>query len=448
MKINQILFAIIVLSCFVINAFGQKMVTLDKRLNDRSGDFGKTLAPIFENKPGDAEKQKSMQPLVIGFYGWKAKKLTELGVGQIEAAHLDICRIILGLYDTEIDQTLKTIVGRAKTPTDWIEVSDAEQKTIHKYVVMKYGGKYLGLTAILAGDYKNKPDAVEQWKYNFGAGLGELAGALTNWYKLPNNPAYHKKVSELLLNLQKQTASVPNGIPVEVLNQIRKLSALGNKIQFNEAERDNIAATLKDTLFSSLNFIGMQNNSAPVAQNPAPAGTANDYLERGKAFAAKGNYQNAVADYTESLRLSPVNGIVYYHRAKALEELGKIDEAIKDYHLMIAYKTDLAKAHYNRGTLYMEKQNFYAAIDDFDASLAIDPKYTNAYYNRGHSYWSLGKFDKSLSDLSRAIALNPNAVDFYNMRAVVYCEKGNTTLALKDQDQAIKLGAKITKGCQ
>jgi hypothetical protein len=261
MKINKFLFAIIVLSFFAINAFGQKTVTLDKRLNDRSGEFGKALAPIFGNNPGDAEKQKSMQPFVMGFYGWKAKKLAELGVGQIEAAHLDICRIMLGIYDPEIDQTLKVIIGRAKTPTDWVDVTETEQKTIHKYVVVKYGGKYLGLTEILADNYKNKPDEVQQWKYNLGAALGELAGGLTNWYKLPNNPAYHKKISELLLNLQKQTVSAPSGIPSEILTNIKKLSALGNKTQFNEAERDLIAATLKDTLFSALSFIGVQNTT-------------------------------------------------------------------------------------------------------------------------------------------------------------------------------------------
>lgn len=447
MKINKILFAIIFLSCFVINTLGQKTVTLDKRLNDKSGEYGQKISVIFENKSGDAEKQKSMQPFVIAFYGWKAMKLTELGVGQIEAAHLDICRIMLGLYDSEIDQTLKIIVGRAKTPIDWINVSDAEQKTIHKFVVMKYGGKYLGLTAIMAGDYKNKPNPLEQWKYNFGTALGELAGHLTNWYKLPNNPAYHKKISESLLSLQKTIDSAPNGISPEIIQSLRRLSALGSKTQFNEAERDNIAATLKDTLFSTLSLVGLPTAATQIVKSSAPAPNANDYLESGKTFASGKDYKSAVSNYNESIKLNPANGMAYYHRAKALEELGRIDEAINDYHLMITYKTDLAKAYYNRGTLYMDKQNFKAAIEDFNKSLAIDSKYKNAYYNRGHVYYSLNNFDQALVDISQAISLDPNDTNSYILRANIYCQKGNSTLARKDQEQAIKLGAKITKGC-
>lgn len=448
MKINRLLFTVIFLNCCLINAFGQKMVTLDKRLNDRSGEYGKAIAPFFENKPGDAAKQKALKPFVIGFYGWKSMKLTELGVGQIEAAHLDICRIILGLYDPEIDQTLKTIVGRAKTPTDWIDVSEAERKTIQKYVVMKYGGDYTGINAAISGNYNRQPDEIEKWKYNFGGAMGELAGHLTNWYKLPNNPSYHKKISEDLLSLQKQITSAPNGIPAEILNNTKKLSALGNKTQFNEIERDNIAAAVKDVLFSTVSFTNSANSSTTAISTSTPLRNADAYLEKGKTFAAKGDYQNAVTNYNEAISLDITNGMAYYYRAKALEELGKIDEAIKDYVMMIALKTDLKRAYYNRGTLYLEKKNYYIAIDDFDKSLAIDPKYVNAYYNRGQSYYYLSKFDKALADFSQAIILDPNETDSYINRALIYCQTGKTNLALIDQEKAIKLGGKITKGCE
>lgn len=445
MKINKFLFAIIVFSFLITNVLGQKMVTLDKRLNEGAGDYGMKLAPLFENQPGNAAKQKAMQPFVIAFYGWKSMKLAELGVGKIEAAHLDINRVMLGLYDDEIDSLLKTIVARAQTPTDWVDVSDAERKTIHKFVVMKYGGSYLGLNGVISGNYK-QPDKIEAWKYSFGAAMGELAGNLINWYKLPNNPSYHQKISQNLLGLQKDITAAPGGTAPELLENVRRLALLGNKTQFNEAERDSIAAMVKITLLSTLSFAGQPTASNPVTP-AAPQKTANDYLQQGLAFAAKGDYANAVANYNESIKLNSINGMAYYHRAKALEELGRIDEAIKDYHLMIANKTDLKKAFYNRGTLYLDKKNYVGAIDDFDKSLALDPKSSNTYYNRGIAYFSLGNFDKALADFSQAIILSPRETDSYIMRADSYCQKGQTALALKDQEQALALGAKITKGC-
>ncbi|MBX7172462.1 MAG: hypothetical protein K1X72_15955 [Pyrinomonadaceae bacterium] len=112
-------------------------MTLLKRLDDDAGRYGQKLVPIFTNPSSEnTTKQKAMQPFIMGYFGWKAKVLTQFGVGKIEAAHLDICRIMLGVYDEEIDGTLKTIVARAKTPTDWIDVTETEQKTIHQFVVV------------------------------------------------------------------------------------------------------------------------------------------------------------------------------------------------------------------------------------------------------------------------------------------------------------------------
>lgn len=448
MRLNKLLFFIILCSFFPLIIFGQN-VTLLKRLDDDAGRYGQKLAPIFDDSPTNVAKQKAIQPFVISYFGWKAKVLTQFGVGKIEAAHLDICRIMLGVYDKEIDGTLKTIVARAKTPTDWVDVPVAEQNVIHKFVVMKYSGKYLGINDALQGKTKAESSELDKWKSMLGTSLGELGGSLVNWYKFPTSQSYPKHISELLLNLQNDIKNAPNGTSTELLANLRKLSALGNKTIYNETERDQVAAALRDVLYSTLSFAGIEITTIPNSSNPgiSPAQQSEQYLEKGKNSAVKGDFKNAVVNYNEAIKLNPANGMAYYHRAKALEELGRIDEAISDYNLMIAFKTDLRKAYYNRGTLYLEKKNYYIAIDDFNKSLAIDPKYTNAYINRANCYYSLNKFEKAIADYSQALILEPNQKDIYETRAYSYCEIGKTELALKDQEQAIKLGAKITKGC-
>ncbi len=447
---KTIIFSIIILSFLGLNIFAQPTVTLLKRLDDDAGRYGQKLSVIFENKPGDAAKQKALEPFVIGYFGWKAKVLTNLGVGKIEAAHLDICRIMIGLYDPEIDDTLKTIVGRAKTPVDWEEVSEAEKKKIHQFVVIKYSGKYMGLNELFQGKTSSQISESDKWKSMLGASLGELGGSLVNWYKFPTSTSYPKNISGLLLNLQKDINSAPIETPPEILANLRKLSAFGNKITYNEAERDQVAAALRDVLYSTLSFAGLQNSPAPLVNNSSYvslAQKAQQFLERGKTAAAKKDFKNAVIDYNESIKLNAANGIAYYHRAKALEELGELDKAISDYHMMIAFKTDLQKAYYNRGTLYLEKKSYYLAIDDLNKSLAINPTYVKALYNRGLAYYSLNNFDGALADYSLIIKLNPKESDAFYSRALVYCQKKQTSLAIKDQEQAIKLGAKITKGC-
>lgn len=451
MNFKKVLIVGLIFAFFSTTISAQKTVTLLKRLDDDAGRYGQKIAPIFENKSGDAAKQKALEPFVIGYYGWKAKVLTQFGVGKIEAAHLNICRIMLRLYDGEIDATLTTIIGRAKTPTDWIEVSDEEQKTIHKFVVMKYSGKYLGINDALAGKTSSSVSESDKWKSMLGAGLGEIGGSLVNWYKFPTSTDYPKSIAQMLLNLQENIKTAPSGTSPELLTNLRKLSAFGSKTSYNEAERDQVAGALRDALFSTLSFAGLENysvNSTTNSGNPTNAQKAESFLESGKASAAKNDFKNAVTAYNEAIKLAPTNGTAYYHRAKALEELGRIDEAISDYTFMIAFKTDLAKAFYNRGTLYSEKKIYRLAIEDFNSALKLDPKHKNAFYNRGAAYFNLKNYEKAAADFTSVIAIDAKDKDSYEYRALVYCRNGQTNLALKDQEQAIKLGAKITKGCQ
>jgi tetratricopeptide (TPR) repeat protein len=438
---------IIFLEIFVFNSFGQT-VNLLKRLDEDSATYAIKVVPIFENKAGNEAKREAIKPFIIGYFGWKAKMLTRFGVGKNEANQLEIARVILGFYDAEIDSTLTNIIGRAKTPIDWVPVSDAERKILHNYVFIKYGGKFLGFDM---GNGVNSPPTSEtvKWKYWLGVSLGELATELNIWYMLPTYEKQHQTVANLLKSLQTRISEAPARTSPELLANLQRLLAFGNKKFYTEAERDQIAVTLRETLFTTLYFADLPVNYNPTllpSNGVSVLKLAEKYLERGKSYATKGDFKSAVFDYNESIKLNSNNGLTYYHRAKAFEELGRIDDAIKDYDVMIAYKTELAKAFYNRGTLYMEK-NYDLAIKDFNKSLAIDPKNSNVYYNRGLSNFNLKNYDNAIADFSQAIVLNPKAADAYINRSLAYCKRGKTALAIKDQEKAIKLGEKLTKGC-
>ena len=196
MKLNNFLFIVLILSFLSGNVSAQKKVTLLKRLDDDAGRYGQKLIPMFENKPGDAAKRKAMEPFVIGYFGWKAKVLTNFGVGKIEAAHLDVCRIMLGLYDKEIDSTLKTIVSRAKTPVDWVDVPESERKIIHQFVVIKYTAKFMGFNDLFQEKISSTVSESDKWKSGLGVALGELGGNLVNWYKFPNYANYDQTIAQ------------------------------------------------------------------------------------------------------------------------------------------------------------------------------------------------------------------------------------------------------------
>lgn len=442
----KIFIASVVLLFLCVSVFAQPKVTLLKRLNDRSGDMAKEVLVFFEASPGNAEKRQAMEPFVIGFFGWKAKVVTQLGVGQIEAAHLNVCRLMLQMYDDELDTTLNTIIARAKTPVDWPLITDAEQKKIHNFVVMKNGNKYTKMLVPLDGNINNRPDPVIAWKFDTGGALGELAGNLTNWYKMPTSTSYHANISTLLKNLSRITDNVPADVPAELVINIRSLAARGGKKQYNEAERDEIAAALAKVLNTSLRF-AEKKSGLPIVMTPQLSSALFD-LDNGREHAKRGDHAKALAEYNRSISKVSNYGMSYYYRAKALEELGRIKESIADYDKMISLKTDLGRAYYNRGTLHIDLKLYQIVVNDMTTSLLFDPRNANAFYNRALANDELGNNDLAIADYSEAIMLSPESGDAYVRRAQIYCNKGLSAKARTDQQTAIGLGEKLSVGCR
>ncbi|MEZ5429095.1 MAG: tetratricopeptide repeat protein [Pyrinomonadaceae bacterium] len=459
MKITKISISLLILISLAVNGFAQKMVKLDQPVNDGSGNFAKKVLNLFDAAPGNAARQKAMEPFVIGFYGWKALAITRLNVGKIEAAHLSFSRIALSFYDDELGPTLKAIEARPTSPTDWRDVPVEEKNAIQKYVVQKYGGKYSGLADLFSDKLDVKIDRVAEWKYDLGAGLGELAGNVTIWYQFPNYPKFDQNIAEGLGRLDKTVADAPAGTSAVLLANIKKLSAFSAKTKFTAAEKTQVGELIRETLFSTLSFADAAVSAnttppppraqpAPAPLPQAPARSAATIFESGKSLAEKGDDRRAISEFTEALRLDPQNGLIYFYRALSYTRIGETDKAIGDYDTAIMLKTSLSQAYYNRGTLYLNKKIYMSASADFDRSIALDKTSYKTFYNRGLAQYNLFNYDRAAADFTEAIRLNSNHTNSFIMRSRIFCKQGLIISAIRDQEQAIKLGATLTKGCE
>ena len=64
----------------------------------------------------------------------------------------------------------------------------------------------------------------------------------------------------------------------------------------------------------------------PSLNEPLTHGTS-----RGKAWYHKGDYDNAISDYTEAIRLNPNDADAYRFRGRAYRRQRKDDEALADF---------------------------------------------------------------------------------------------------------------------
>ena len=113
-------------------------------------------------------------------------------------------------------------------------------------------------------------------------------------------------------------------------------------------------------------------------------------MNRGNAWRSKQEYDRAIADCTEAIRLDP----------------------------------KLAVAYNNRGFAWNEQEEYDRAIADYDEAIRLDPKYAAAYSNRGFAWHDKGEHDRAIADYTEAIRLDPKLAVGYNNRGSAWRRQG------------------------
>ena len=149
-----------------------------------------------------------------------------------------------------------------------------------------------------------------------------------------------------------------------------------------------------------------------------------DY-RRGLAKAKIGQYEAAIAEYDNAIRLEPDHANAYYNRGLAKYNLSQYEAAITDYDNAIRLKSDYAAAYYNRGLAKYNLSQYEASIDDYDNAIRFKPDYVNAYYERGNTKYILGQDEAAIVDYHNAIRLKPDDANAYYDRALAKCNLGS-----------------------
>jgi Flp pilus assembly protein TadD len=98
------------------------------------------------------------------------------------------------------------------------------------------------------------------------------------------------------------------------------------------------------------------------------------YLNRGMNRVQQGDYQGAIEDFTEAIRLNPNNAEVYKMRGIVRLVLGEGQAAITDLTQVIRLHPNDAEAYKMRGIVHLTLTEGQAAIADLTEAIRLDPK--------------------------------------------------------------------------
>ncbi|MCA6121780.1 caspase family protein [Bradyrhizobium sp. WSM 1704] len=152
----------------------------------------------------------------------------------------------------------------------------------------------------------------------------------------------------------------------------------------------------------------------------------------------KGNYPQVIADATEALRLKPSTA-VYNLRGSAYFDKGEYDIAISDFNDALRMGPPSGIIFHNRGNAYRSKGDYAKAIADYDTAIKAGPKSAFSYQNRGSSKQALGDLAGALADINEAIRIDPSLPQPLISRAVIWRARGDADRAISDTTEAIRL---------
>lgn len=154
-----------------------------------------------------------------------------------------------------------------------------------------------------------------------------------------------------------------------------------------------------------------------------------------------GRFDACAADYTHLIDVRPDDNVdAYAGRAACYVELGRWSDALKDFNHLVEVRPDFAPYFRQRGTVYVSLGDQSKALADFDKALSLDPRYPLAYLDRGQLRLDQGDTPHALDDLNQALALDPSQVpEAYYLRATIDETAGDTKNAIADYQAFLKL---------
>jgi cell division protease FtsH len=165
-----------------------------------------------------------------------------------------------------------------------------------------------------------------------------------------------------------------------------------------------------------------------------------DLCRRGEAKCQAGDYDGAIGDFSEAIRIGPPLVRAYADRAKALYAKGDFEQAAEDCSTALAMDPTAAAGYVWRGAIRLQQGRVDEGIADYTEALRLAPENANTWLCRGAALHSQNRFDEALADYAEAIRLAPDDPGAYRYRGQTHFDRAEYERAIADYTEALRLG--------
>ncbi|MGB9485980.1 MAG: SUMF1/EgtB/PvdO family nonheme iron enzyme, partial [Terriglobia bacterium] len=178
----------------------------------------------------------------------------------------------------------------------------------------------------------------------------------------------------------------------------------------------------------------------PGSQPPdTKARLAERHLLKGDALFSKADFDGAIAEYREAMRLKPDVADAHGLRGLELEREGDFDGAIAEYREMVRLRPNDARAHFGLGVNLGLKGDWDGEITEERAAIRLKPDNADAHFNLGLALGEKRDLDGAISEFRMAIRVKADYAMAHNALGLALEQKGELHPALEEYRRAYEL---------
>ena len=164
------------------------------------------------------------------------------------------------------------------------------------------------------------------------------------------------------------------------------------------------------------------------------------FKARGEIRFQEGQLDEALADFSKVTRLAPSSD-AYLDRSRAYAAVGMYDDAVADCSAAEKYDTATSRPAYARARLYTKLGKYDRMYEEFDRLVSRNPGDPIALNNRGYAALWLGKWPRAKADLFKAVSIEKGYPAAYvNLADFYWAKDKNEKLALEQLEKAFQTG--------
>jgi tetratricopeptide (TPR) repeat protein len=170
-----------------------------------------------------------------------------------------------------------------------------------------------------------------------------------------------------------------------------------------------------------------------------PKNLAVTYSNRGLEYARMDQFDLALQDYSEAIKLGAAGPLSYSNRAVVWYRKGNLHKALADLDTAVQLGPKDARILASRGMVRQQTGDIDGALTDFERVIKLLPNYPDGYENRANISRIRGDLDRAITDYNRSIELNSRLPSAHVFRGLTYEAKGDPDRALADYRIAVAL---------